>query len=365
MAGLSRCWVWALVGAAFVVGGFAGDATAALAPQRPTLTSVRSLQCPSPTLCVGIDDGGPANLVTSRAPRSGAGGWSAQTIDQGRWLRVLTCASTHWCLAVDQRDRVLISTHPARGARSWRIAPGGRAGHLDNVWSLSCPTSRLCVGVAGHYVVSSTRPERGGDSWRQALVNPNAPADAIDCPSPRSCVAVTLDGQVVTSTDPTGRTVWRAVRLQRHLKGSPVAASVSCASTTRCVVTDGTGNTFSTTDLNAARVRWQRARLGPSRLPGRPTLSLLVSCTTTDVCAAARDDGSVWASPTPPRSSGRRRWTRVALNGPVAAPIDGLMSIACVRGQLCVATDADGHALSANAITRPGAWRRQTIGQPL
>lgn len=180
-----RYWFLALVGAALVVIGSSGDATASPTPRRTTLTSVRNLQCPSPTLCVGIDDGGPSNLVTSRAPRLGTARWVAQTIDQGRWLRVLTCASAHWCLAVDQRDRVLISTDPARGGISWKIAPGGRAGHLDNVWSLSCPTAHLCVGVAGHYVVSSRDPERGGDGWRQALVNQNAPADAIDCPSPR------------------------------------------------------------------------------------------------------------------------------------------------------------------------------------
>jgi hypothetical protein len=85
---------------------------------------------------------------------------------------------------------------------------------------------------------------------------------------------------------------------------------------------------------------------------------------TSDVCAAAANDGSIWASPAPGGPT-RRHWTHVAVDGPVAAITDPLISIACVRGNLCVATDADGHALSANAVTRSGAWRGQTIGRPL
>lgn len=90
-----------------------------------------------------------ANLVMSRAPRSGK--WVMQTIGAGRPLRVATCLSAGWCLAVDQQDRVLISTDPARGAASWRLAPGGPGQHLDNVQQLSCPSAHLCVGLAGHY----------------------------------------------------------------------------------------------------------------------------------------------------------------------------------------------------------------------
>lgn len=82
------------------------------------------------------------------------------------------------------------------------------------------------------------------------------------------------------------------------------------------------------------------------------------------MCAAAATDGSVWASPAAGFSE-RRHWTRVAVDGPAGTIPDRLFSIACVRGQLCVATDADGHALSANAVIRPGAWRRQTIGRPV
>lgn len=313
-------------------------AVAAPAPQQPPLSSVTSLRCPSTTLCVGIGVGGP-NLVTSRRPRRGADGWTAEIVDGGRALKLLTCASVHWCLAVDQQDRVLTSSNPARGAASWRPAPGGRAGHLDNVAAVSCPTPRLCVGVAGHYIIRSTHPDRGGSAWHQVLVNQDAPADVIDCPSSTLCVAAGVEGQVLTSHDPTAPTVWRHAALDAPRRG-PGRASVSCAPITRCVVSEPGGYVVSATNLNAATVTWHRARLGPSRLGVQPPLSripspaVMISCTTADVCAAA-DDGSVWASPTP-GPDGRRRWTRVVAGPRVVTMNDRLISVACVRGQLCV-----------------------------
>jgi hypothetical protein len=362
MKRLATCWIAVFGGLALLAGSSAATAAPTPAPLQPRLTSVTSLQCPSPNVCVGIDNGGTGDLVTSRAPRLGSAAWVSQTIGQGGRLRVLTCASAHWCLAVDQRNHVLISTDPARGATSWKIAPGGPAKHLDNVWSLSCPTSGLCVGVAGHYVVSSTQPNRGGAAWRSALVNPNAPAVAIDCPSASSCVSVSSNDQVTASSDPTARRTWTSVRLQH---GPAVGgASVSCASTTHCVISDTSGSVFSTTNLNTTHPTWHTNRLGPSRYGPSRTVSAQVSCTTANVCAAARSDGSVWASPAPSGASTSHHWTPVALNGSITAPYKFLISIACVRGQLCVTTDVDGHALSANAITQPGAWRRQTIGQP-
>jgi len=353
-------WVWVFLGIALVVSGASAQATASPTPQQPTLSSVTSLQCPSRTLCVGIGFAGP-NLVTSRSPRSGTHGWAAETIDGGRLLKLLSCVSAHWCLAVDHQDRIWTSTDPARGAASWKLAPGGRAGVLDNVSALSCPTPRLCVGVAGHYVISSVRPGHGGSAWRQALVNQDASAEAIDCPTATRCAAG-YDGQVLTTTDPTAHTPWMRTRLERRSRGvGPV--SVSCASRTRCVVSYGDKDAFNTTSLAVGTATWHRSRLGPSLRAGHPARLLELSCTTADVCAAIRDDGSIWASPSP-GLSGERYWKRVAVDGPVATVIDPLLSIACVRGQLCVATDRYGRALTANAITKLRAWRRQTIGSP-
>jgi hypothetical protein len=362
MRRLRAWWIWPLAGAALVVSGLVGQAGAVPAGRVPGLPPVTQLQCPSITLCLGIaGDGlnvpGP-NLVVSRAPRSGR--WVMQTIDGDRPLRVLTCRSARWCLAVDQQNRVLISTDPARGAASWRLAPGGPGRHLANVQQLSCPSVDLCVGLAGHYVVSSVAPQRGGTAWSQRLVNPDAPAFTVDCAATTECVATNSDDQLLTSSDPTGRTAWRVVRLDRSSRNL-ASASLSCASVTQCVVAFGDGHVFSTTNLAASAATWDQTQLGSSQLLGRP-VTLSVSCTTANVCAAVAG-GSVWASPAPARS-GQRRWRRVAIDAGTAAAGEVLNSVACVAGQLCVAVDRAGHVLSSRAITQPGSWRRQTISDP-
>ena len=138
MRRLRGCWMWPLAGAALVASALVGQAGAVphrQAGEIPGLPPATDLQCPSTTLCLGIagdrvDVPGP-NLVMSRAPRSGK--WVMENIGGGRRLRVLTCRSARWCLAVDQQNRVLISTDPAgrsqlaAGAGRSRSAPGQRA----------------------------------------------------------------------------------------------------------------------------------------------------------------------------------------------------------------------------------------------
>jgi hypothetical protein len=360
MRRLRTRWIWPLAGAALVAIGLIGQAGAV--PTGPVPPLVTKLQCPSTSLCLGIagdgvDVPGP-NLVISRAPDSGE--WVMQTIDGGRPLRVLTCLSAEWCLGVDQQNRVLISTDPARGPATWRLAPGGPGRHLDNVQQLSCPSVRLCVGLAGAYVISSAAPQRGGTAWSQLLVNPETPAFTVDCPASTQCVATNLVGQLLTSSDPTGRAAWKVARLDRSGR-TLVSASLSCASMTQCVVAFGDGRVFSTTSLTASVPTWDPTKLGSSHLPNRP-VTLSVSCTTANVCVAVAG-GSVWASPAPSRS-GQRPWRRVAIDAGTAAAGDVLNSVACVAGQLCVAVDRAGHVLSSRAITQRGSWHRQTIADP-
>ena len=173
-------------------------------------------------------------------------------------------------------------------------------------------------------------------------------------------MATNPDGQLLTSSDPTGRTAWKLVRRDRSGQNL-VSASLSCASATQCVVAFGDGRVFSTTNLTASAPTWDQTQLGSSHLPDRP-VPLSVSCTTANVCAAAAG-GSVWASPAPGRS-GQRRWRRVAIDAGATGAGDALNSVACVAGQLCVAVDRAGHVLSSRAITQPGSWRRHTISDP-
>src|SRR5450755_68894 len=116
--GMKRLRTWragTLVGLALMLVACVVQPAASLVAQQPARSSVAMVQCPAMTLCLGIGVNGP-NLVTSRAPRSGASAWVAQSIDGGRPLKLLSCASVRFCLAVDHENRVLVSTDPARGA---------------------------------------------------------------------------------------------------------------------------------------------------------------------------------------------------------------------------------------------------------
>jgi hypothetical protein len=348
-----KLWAAAAVVVCIALTGSVGSA-AVSQTSRPG--GVTGLQCPSRTLCVGIGRRS-ANLLTLRTPHSGAARWVAQSIDGGRALRLLACASARWCVAVDQQNHVLVSTDPRRGAVSWHLARGGPGRHLGNVGELACPSSSLCVGVAGHYVITSVQPSRGGTAWRQALVNPGAWEFSVGCPMISRCVAVSDDGQVLTTSDPTGRRPWTTTRLERAVR--PIGSqSVSCASATQCVVTVGDDRVFSTSDLQTARPTWHQVRLEPEPAAGRLRLSVVVSCTSADVCAAAGNDGSVWASVVP-GLSGHRAWKRVAFDRRAATHGHAAPTIACAPAGLCVVVEGNGDVLSANAIARPGAWRRQ------
>lgn len=324
-------------------------------------SSVTDLQCLTTSLCVGIDarDG---NLVTTRSPRAGQAGWVRRPIAGADRLVLLACHTARWCLAVDHADRIFSSSDPARGVAGWRPARGGAARVLNNVSSLSCPSTHLCVGVAGHYVITSQHPERGGTAWHQALVNPDNPAEEIDCPTTTRCVIAGQNGLSTTTTPLTTRR-WTQMTTA-PLAPANGAAHLSCASADQCVVTLAPSTVLSTTNLTAAKPIWDRARLGPSRFRSHAPLRInTISCSSGNVCAAASVDGSVWASPAP-QANRERHWRRVAVDGPVGPSLDPVLDVSCVTGQLCVAVDLAGHALSANAITRPTAWRRQTIDRP-
>jgi hypothetical protein len=126
------------------------------------------------------------------------------------------------------------------------------------------------------------------------------------------------------------------------------------------VVTFGDGRVFSTSDLGSAHTTWHEARLGSDGAAGRVRLSLVVACTSADICAAGGDEGTVWASPAP-GPAGQRDWKRVADDRGDATGAYESPSIACAPAGLCVVVEPDGRVLSANAITRPDAWRQRSI----
>jgi hypothetical protein len=193
--------------------------------------SLLAVSCPSPSLCVGVDDFG--HVVMSTNPTGGAGAWSVNRLSDG-WLNAVSCPTAALCVAVDTAGDVLTSTRPAAGPSAWtvtqveRTCDGNVAGG-DCFSGVSCPTVSACVVVDGAgNVISSTNPTGGASAWTVTHVA-SAGFSGVSCPSVSVCVGVDEAGNVITSDDPTGGTgAW----------ASALIDPPSCAGTPTCLATE-------------------------------------------------------------------------------------------------------------------------------
>jgi hypothetical protein len=82
------------------------------------------------------------------------------------------------------------SRNPAVGSKAWRAAVHIYPGPLHGV---SCPSSRLCVGVGvgdGGSIVISTAPTAPDATWTAPRKIAPSSLTGIACPSTRRCVAI-------------------------------------------------------------------------------------------------------------------------------------------------------------------------------
>lgn len=74
----------------------------------------------------------------------------------------------------------------------------------EAVTGVSCPSTSLCVAVDNNGdVVTSTNPTGGAADWTVTYLEPAA-LTGLSCPTSGLCVAVDQAGNVITSSDPTG-----------------------------------------------------------------------------------------------------------------------------------------------------------------
>ena len=133
------------------------------------------------------------------------------TIDPGRWITAIACASTTLCVAVDRHGGVLSSTHPTDAHRAWARFQVRNASFV----AVSCPSTKLCVVAAGlHNVLVSTNPAGGARAWRSGQLLPTETVmEDVSCASlTRACWRNYENGTDVAfrpSTQPTAAGIWR------------------------------------------------------------------------------------------------------------------------------------------------------------
>lgn len=210
----------------------------------------------------------------------------------------------------------------------------------EAIYSLSCPSTRLCVAGTSDGVYVSRDPDGGSRTWVRAIVPPtrlgvSTSVHGVACPSVSFCVAVDAD-TILTSHHPArGARAWKAVSIalpaQDSLRGVACGSERVCVAfatsdrESRCCAAPRGGRVITSTDPSGNGHAWRAAVLdvvpdGASCLP--------------DVCLLATEDGDILIAEHPGRGAGA--W-RVAHEVGVPGKVSDVPVVACVSKVECLA----------------------------
>jgi hypothetical protein len=207
---------------------------------------IEDVSCPTTSLCVAVTREGEA--ITSIDP----------TADTPTWTAI--CPSSSLCMAVDTLGDAVISTDPGALSPTWS-APV----HIDSdiPSGISCPTTSLCVVVdPSGRVVRSTDPTAATPTWSAPQPISDRNLGGVSCPATSLCVAIGEDVEhrlgATISTEPSAATpAWNATPILSGFSYPESPDSISCASTSLCVITKRSEAIVST-DPTAALPTWSQ-----------------------------------------------------------------------------------------------------------
>jgi hypothetical protein len=194
----------------------------------------------------------------------------------------------------------------------------------------------VCVAVDDQgNVVTSSNPTGGAGAWSVTNVLVSTPLTSVSCPSVSLCVGV--GGGIVTSTNPTGgEKAWTpALSPDNNL-----LTGVSCPSPNLCVAVDNRGNVVTSTDPTAGTNAWTTTDVdGTNYLQA-------ISCPSAELCVAVDYQGNVVTSTNPTGTSAAWSTANIA-----SVPLNG---VSCASPSLCVAVDYIRGQAQALISTNPG-----------
>lgn len=272
----------------------------------------------------------------------------------------ISCPSTVLCVATGSDSLVATSTNPTGGRAAWKtFHPGGaeegpaeKAEELEKkvvfpgaqIRGVSCPTTGFCVAVSlDGRIFSSTEPTGGSSAWKIVPLGgekePHVHMTGVSCPSPALCVAVALGGKIVFSTNPTGdRSAWTVVELSEPLD----LHGVSCPSVSLCVGVDNDGKIVSSSNPTGSATAW-----GPAVVPAGANGLNGVACPSVSFCVTG-NAGQIITSTNPAASA----WSVVTAG--TGLPIKGF---SCPALTACAAIDNNSDAIvSTNPTGGADAW---------
>jgi hypothetical protein len=280
-------------------------------------------------------------------------------------LTGISCPTETLCVAVGAGDTLAFSRAPTGGRSSWHVVnppfpfgpgitcvggepdchtPGGR------LQAVSCASQSLCVAVTHEgFIYVSTEPTGGAAAWSPTVVNEPGGHGAthlssVSCPSPSFCAAVTAvqsgipGGKVLTSNDPTsGR--WQVTQLD----GSLGFQGISCGTPSLCVAVAREGRIVVSTDPTGGIPAWTEVGT-----PGGSGDVGGVDCVEASPCVAGNEGGNILSSTAP--AGGAATWNELNAGGSVL-----ITGVSCPTASRCVAVDNNGDVLTSPIRPRRGA----------
>lgn len=331
-----------------------------------TLTGV---SCSSASFCAAVDSYG--NVVTTSDPTGGSSAWSTQSVKpetEGiNGFTGISCPSSGLCLATDDDGGLWASADPTGGAASWSVVyaynlPGGPPEGFPAGLSASCPSTSLCVAVAGNDVATSTDPTGGQAAWTLTTgVDTGSSLTDVSCPSTSFCVATDYSGNILTSSDPAGGAgAWQAT----NIDGSTPIMRLSCASESLCVAVDNEGNVLTSADPGGGASAWHKLE----HLAAGYGEGLDVNCSASGLCLlTAGGNGTIFVStdPTGGASAWHEAQIRGVTTGGVSCPTAGLCVVADLTNPegTAVSTGQQGNgvAVSTDPTGGTAAWTATSL----
>jgi hypothetical protein len=209
------------------------------------------ISCPSIALCVAVDDQG-GNAILSTNPTGGSGAWTTLNLTAGPTgirLEAVSCPTTSLCVIVTQSNAVITSTNPTGGPSQWGYTYLSDITQTQDLTApnVVCPTISLCVVGGGALTYVSRAPAGGPVAWHRVRV-PDAAGGISACAGTALCLETDHFGNVAASMHPAGGSgSWS----RRHYSLPPNGdgfATMTCLSTTRCVGVDSGGDVLYSTN---------------------------------------------------------------------------------------------------------------------
>jgi hypothetical protein len=318
----------------FLLSSPAASTAAPLAWSAPvhvdTAGAITSLSCAATDFCAAVDSA--RNLLTSD-PASST--WPVTGTESATPLS-LSCGSSSFCAVGDSSGRTV-----SYGNGSWGV-PVVRGGQPYAVDAMSCTSSVFCL--AGSAVTTTPRTLDGGATWEtrntQGVNFPGAISSVSCVPGSDAttgfCVVVDSNRAAFASSD-SGLTFLPGNRTNGVISGASALNSVSCTSSTACVVVDSAGKAFYYRGGVLGGADWSAVNADPGR--SLRSVSCVPGSPSNQTFCAAVDSGGYEIETT----DGGLTWSTPALiTATTGTP--PLNAVSCVTASFCVAVDNGGNA---------------------